>query len=93
MRGFAVERERFELAMRGDEQSSAGSFIRAAGFDADQAIFDDVHAADAIGCSDFIELIEQRDRREILAVDGNRSAAYESDFHGGGLARARSRAK
>ena len=61
--------------MRGDEQRAARSFIRAARFDADEAIFDDVHAADAIGGGNFVQLIEQRKRREIFAVHRNGSAA------------------
>ena len=93
MRGLAVEAQRFEFAMRGDQQCAARSFVRAARFDSDQPIFDEVHASHAIRRGDFVQLIEQRYRRELLAVYGNRSAALESDFDFVGLRRALSPAK
>ena len=85
MQRLAIEAQRFELAMRGDEQSAAGCFVRAARFHADETIFDNVHAADAIGCGDFIQLIEQRERREFLAVHGDGIPGFEADFDGRGL--------
>ena len=48
MRRLAVEAQRFELAMRVDEQRAARRFVGAARFDSDQAVLDDVHAADAV---------------------------------------------
>ena len=42
MRRFAIEAQRFEFTMRGDEKRAAGSFVRAARLHANQAIFDDV---------------------------------------------------
>ena len=68
MQRFAVKAQRFELAMCGDEQRATGSFIRAARFHAHEAVFDDVHAADAVGGGDFVQFVEQRKRRELLAV-------------------------
>ncbi len=54
MRGFAVDTERFEFAVREDEKRAAGSFIRAARFDADEAIFDEIDSADAVRGGDFV---------------------------------------
>jgi len=69
MRGLAIEAQRFQLAMRGNEQRAAGSFVGAARFDADQAIFHQVNAADAVRGGDFIQSVEQRDRAQGLSVD------------------------
>ena len=66
--------------MRGDQQRAARSFIRAARFDADQPIFDQVDAPDAVFRRDFVQLIEQRDRGTFLAVHRHRRARIESDL-------------
>src|SRR5437588_8299733 len=80
MRGFAVHGEALEFLVRFDEQRSAGSLVRAARFHPDEAIFDEVGAADAVLRGDFIERVEQFDGPKFRAVDGNRSARFESDF-------------
>ncbi len=70
MRGLAIHGKRFEFAMRGDEQSAAGSFVGAARLHADEAIFDDVGAADAVLRGDFVQRVQQFDRVGFGAVDG-----------------------
>src|SRR6266852_8759361 len=45
VRGFAIDGERFEFAVRGDQQRAAGSFVGAARFHTDQAILYDVGSA------------------------------------------------
>lgn len=51
---FAVEGEAFEVEMRAAEHGEAGGFITASGFEADEAVFDNVHAADAMAAGDCI---------------------------------------
>src|SRR5256885_7125276 len=48
MRGFAVDRQSLELAMRGYEQRAAWGFIGATRFHTYQAIFDDVRPPNAV---------------------------------------------
>src|SRR5579859_2012558 len=80
MRGFAIDGEALEFAMRGDEKRAAGSFVRAAGLHADEAIFDKVGAADAVTRGNFVERVEQIDRAEFCSVDGDWSSGFETDF-------------
>src|SRR6267378_6237093 len=80
MRGFAVHGEPLEFLMCFDEEGSAGSFVGAAGFHSYEAIFDEVGAADAVFCGDFVERVEQIDGAEFRTVEGNGSAGFESDF-------------
>ena len=85
MRSFAIQGQAFEFAVRGDQQSSTRSFISAARLHADQAIFDEVRATDAMLRGDFIQLFEQIDWPELLAVDRNRSSRFETNLHLFGL--------
>src|SRR5207245_5532407 len=62
VRGFAIDGETFEFAMRRDEQRAAGSFVCAARFHADQTVFDEVGAANAVTGGDVIQGIEKIDR-------------------------------
>src|SRR5882762_8947077 len=80
MRGFAVHGEPLEFLMGFDEKGSAGSFVGATGFHSYEAIFDEVGAADAVFCGDFIQGVEKIDGAEFRTVDGNGSAGFESDF-------------
>ena len=48
MRHVLGERQRFQLAVRGHDQRAAGSLIAAARFHADEAVLDQVDAADAV---------------------------------------------
>ncbi len=58
MRGLAVHSEALEFLMRFDEKSSAGSFVGAARFHSDEAIFDEVGAADSVLRGDFVQRVE-----------------------------------
>ena len=80
VRRLAVEAQRFEFAMRGDQQRAARRFVRAARFHPDQAIFDQVDASHAVRRRDFIQLFDQRHRGTLFAVHRNRRAGLESDF-------------
>src|SRR5213080_947614 len=80
MRRFAVDGEALEFLVRFDEQRSAGSFVSAARFHSDEAIFDEIGAADAVLSGNFIELVKQFDGPKFRAVDRNRSAGFKSDF-------------
>src|ERR1700682_991247 len=57
MSGFAIDGEPLQFLMRFDEKGSAGSFVSAAGFHPDEAIFDEVGAADAVLRGNFIQRI------------------------------------
>src|SRR5262249_9174452 len=80
VRGFPVDGEAFEFAMRGDEERAAGSFVRAAGLHTHEAVLDKVGAADAVTRGDFVEGVEKIDGTEFAAVYRNRSAGFETDF-------------
>src|SRR5256885_11132438 len=87
MRGFAVDGQGLELAMRGDEQRAAGSFIGAARFHTYQAVFDDVRPPNAVLRGDFVESVQQIHRRSLAAVHGNRRAGFKADLDFRGLVR------
>jgi len=70
MRGLAIDGEPLEFLMRFDEEGSAGGFVGAARFHSDQAIFDEVGAADAVFRGDFVERVEQIDGAKFRTVDG-----------------------
>ena len=46
---LAVHDEGLEIAVGGEQDEAAGGFVDAAGFHADEAVLDDVDAADAVG--------------------------------------------
>src|SRR5258708_29944644 len=85
--GFTIDSKGFEFAMRGDQQSAAGSFVGAARFHADQAIFDYVGAADAVLCGNFVERVPQFVVIDFGAVHGYGQACFEADFDFGGFVR------
>src|SRR6266851_2350917 len=80
MRSFAVNGEPLQFLMRFHEQRSAGSFVGAARFHSDEAIFDQVGAADAVLGGNFIQRVKKFDRTKFCAIDGNGRAGFESDF-------------
>src|SRR5439155_7951418 len=45
-----------------------------------EAVFDEVGAADTVAGGDFVERVEKIHGAELRAVDGNRSAGFETDF-------------
>jgi hypothetical protein len=80
MRGLAVDRQALEFLVCFDEQRAAGSFVRASGLHSDEAIFDQVGAADTVLRSDFVQRVEKFDRTKLRAVHGDGRAGLESDF-------------
>lgn len=52
---LAVDDEGFEVAVGGEEDGAAGGFIDSTGFHADEAVLDDVDAADAVGAAKGVE--------------------------------------
>src|SRR5262249_749830 len=54
---------------------------------ADEAIFDKIEPPDAVGTAELIELPEQRSRRRLLSVNGNRITALEINRDVGRLVR------
>lgn len=77
--GAAVERELFELAVGGVEQRAARGFVDTARLHADEAIFDEIDAADAVTATDGVQRVDDADWREALAVDGDWGAGLEGD--------------
>ncbi len=47
--------EGFEVAVGGEQDGAAGGFVDAAGLHADEAVLDDVHAADAVAAAEQVE--------------------------------------
>src|SRR5229473_6953079 len=80
MRGLAIHGKRFEFAMRGDQQRAAGSFVRAARLHADQAIFDDVGAADTVLRGDLVQRVQQFDCGGFRAVHGDGKTGFRSEL-------------
>src|SRR6266851_3343766 len=80
VRGFAIDGQAFQLAMRGDQQRAAGSFVRAARLHSNQAVFHEVGAANSVTRGNFIQQVQQFNRTELRAVDGNRRARFETNF-------------
>src|SRR5713101_180845 len=80
MRGFAIDGEALQFLMRFHEQRSAGSFVGAARFHSDEAIFDEVGPPDAVLGGDIIQRVHEIDGAEFRAVDRNRRAGFKSDF-------------
>ena len=86
MGGGLVEGEGFELAVGVHDEGAAGGFVAAAGLHADEAVFDEVDAADAVLGSDFVELFEEGEGGfGGLAVDGDGGAGFKADGHFAGL--------
>ena len=79
MERHAVEAEVLELTMRVVEDGSARVLIDAAGLHADEAVLTDIDDADAVARADLVELGEELDRAELLAVDADRNALFKVD--------------
>lgn len=62
------------------EDGAAGSFVDTAGFHAHEAIFDDIHAADAVFATKFVHCLEQREGIETTAIDAGGDTAFEADL-------------
>jgi hypothetical protein len=58
---LAVHDEAFEVEMSELEDRHGGGVVAAAGFEADEAVFDNVDAADAVGVAELVESGEELD--------------------------------
>ena len=59
VRDVAVEAQRFQFAVSGDQQRAAGRFVAAAGLDSDEAVLHHVDAADGIASADFVQQLDE----------------------------------
>ena len=75
----AIEHELLELGVRELEQRAAGGLVDAAGLHSDEAILDEIDAADAVPAADRVELLDQGDGGERLAVDGDGCSGMKAD--------------
>ena len=79
MRRVAIETQGFQLAVSQDDQSSSGSFIGAAGFHADKAVFHQLGAANAVRTADFIQRLDDLRRSQSLSIHRDGGALFKSD--------------
>ena len=75
----AVSVELLELAVREDEHRRRGSLEGDAALEAEDRVAEVDAAADAEGRRERVEALDERDRREPLAVDRNGHASIEAD--------------
>ena len=85
MHRLAVERERLDRAVRDMQDGAAGRLVDAARLHADEAVLDQIDAADAVVAAELVEPRQQRRRRQRLAVDRDRVALLEADLDDGRL--------
>src|SRR5690606_3919264 len=76
----ARQRQLLELAVRGQQDLRGRRLERDAALRAEDRVAQMDAAADRVRRSDRLELLDQRDRREPLAVDRYRHAALEADL-------------
>ena len=81
MERHAVKAEILEFTMCIIEDCSARVLIDAAGLHADETVLAEVNDTDTVTCADFVELGEELDRAELLAVDANRFALFKVNGH------------
>src|SRR5687768_9736061 len=77
MHHFAIHRERFNLTMSEMQNGATGSFIDPAGLHADEAIFDEVHTADAMFAAELIQRLHYAEWTGVLAVYRHAIAALK----------------
>src|SRR5207302_2208619 len=81
MHQIAIEAQRFQLSMSGKYQCAAGSLIAPARLDANEAVLDQINTSDAVARTDIVQLLKQRNRRELLSADRNGNSLRESNLH------------
>src|SRR5205823_2797120 len=67
-----VERDALYATMRGEQDRTTGRLVDPARLHADEAVLDQVEAADAIVVAELVELRQQRGGRQFLSVDRDR---------------------
>lgn len=76
MHGFAIHDEGLEVAVGFEEDGAAGGFIDAAGFHADEAVFYDIDAADAVAAAEKVE-----DAHDSVWVEKGVAVLLAGGFH------------
>src|SRR6516162_2580569 len=74
MGGAAIERDRFDATMGGEQDSAARRLIHTARLHADEAVLDEIEPTDALLAAERVELRQQRRGRKVLAVERERIA-------------------
>ncbi|MCY1294147.1 hypothetical protein D9M70_434300 [compost metagenome] len=87
MCGTPVERDRFDRAVRGEQDRAAGGLIDAARLHADEAVLDEIETADAVVAAVLVKLGKQRGGRQAHAVDRDGVTTLEADLDDGRLVR------
>ena len=85
------QRQALERAMGGVEDRGRRRLVDLAALDPDEAVLDVVDPADAVGAAERVEPLDQGDRLEPLAVEGDRDPALEGDRDLDRVGRARPR--
>ena len=75
---LAVHRQRLHLPMGGMQDRAAGRFIHAARFHADEAVLDQVDAADAVLAAELVKRAQHIGGGELLANDSDADALARS---------------
>ena len=76
---FAFEAAVFEFLVSGDQSHGPRSLVQLAGLDADQAVLDEVDAADALGSGAAVHLFDGLQRSDVTSVNLDRHAFLELD--------------
>ena len=79
--GLAVQNQLLQLLMRLVEDGSAGSLIDAAGLHAHNAVFHDIHDADAVLSAQLVEFADDIGNLHLLSVDGGGGALFKGHGH------------
>src|SRR6185312_5808574 len=87
MRRAAIQGDALDAAMRRMEDGAAGRLVDAARLHADEAVLDQVEAADAVPAAELVEPRQQLRRRQRHAIDRDGVAALELDLDVFGLVR------
>ncbi len=79
VRDIALQAQGFEFAMRGNQQSAAGSLVATARLDSDEAVLHQINPSDGISPADFVQQLDQRNRIELHAIHRNWNAFFKAD--------------
>src|SRR5918998_1591032 len=82
---LSAEGEGLELPVGLDDRECRGSLVDLAALYAHEAVFDHVHPPDAVLAGDPVQLDDELDGRQLLAVEACREAFLESDLDVAGL--------
>src|SRR5215207_11624937 len=74
------EGEGFELSVGPDDGEGGGGFVDLATLYTHEAVFDHVHAPHSVLSGDGVELGDQADQRQLLAVEARREALFEAEL-------------